>query len=85
MLDHFAHACLDIVVDQSLLAEDVAGAVTRLVAQRGGPETIEVDNGSECADKVMDRRVYENGVEVDFSRRGTPTDNAMVESFNGWL
>ncbi len=85
VLDHFAHACLDIVVDQSLLAEDVAGAVTRLVAKRGKPETIEVDNGSECADKVMDRGVYENGVELDFSRRGTPTDNAMVESFNGRL
>jgi len=24
-------------------------------------------------------------VELDFSRRGTPTDNALVESFNGRL
>lgn len=33
----------------------------------------------------MDRWAYENGVELDFSRRGTPTDNAVVESFNGRL
>ena len=26
---------------------------------------------------------YEHGVELDFSRPGTPTDNAKVESFNG--
>ena len=31
----------------------------------------------------MDRWAYENGVELDFSRAGTPTDNAKVESFNG--
>lgn len=41
--------------------------------------------GSEFAGKVMDRWAYKNGVELDFSRRGTPTDNAMVESFNGRL
>ena len=59
--------------------------MTRLVAQRGKPAAIKVDNGSECAGKVMDRWAYENGVELDFSRRGTPTDNALVESFNGRL
>ena len=80
-----SHECLDIVVDQSLRADDVAKAVARLVVQRGKPEAIKVDNGSEFAGKVMDRWAYEVGVELDFSRRGTPTDNAMVESFNGRL
>ncbi len=28
---------------------------------------------------------YENGVTLDFSRPGKPTDNAFVESFNGHL
>lgn len=85
VLDHFTHECLEIVVDQSLRADDVADPVARLVAQRGKPGAIKVDNGSEFAGKVMDRWAYENGVELDFSRRGTPTDNAMVESFNGRL
>jgi len=30
----------------------------------------------------MDLWAYTNGVILDFSRRGTPTDNAMIESFN---
>jgi putative transposase len=41
--------------------------------------------GSEFAGKVLDHWAYENVVELDFSRRGTPTDNALVESFNGRL
>jgi putative transposase len=31
----------------------------------------------------MDLWAYRNGVEIDFSRPGKPTDNAYVESFNG--
>lgn len=85
VVDHFTHQCLDIVVDQSLKGQDVADAMTRLVARRGRPAAIKVDNGSEFAGKVMDRWAYENGVELDFSPRGTPTDNALVESFNGRL
>ncbi len=31
----------------------------------------------------MDLWAYRNGVKIDFSRPGKPTDNAFVESFNG--
>jgi len=61
VIDHFTHECLDIVVDQSLRGEHVADAMTRLMAQRGKPAAIKVDNGSEFAGKVMDRWAYENG------------------------
>ncbi|MFD2735831.1 DDE-type integrase/transposase/recombinase [Xanthomonas dyei] len=55
VLDQFTHECLDIVADQSMRADDVAEAVTRLVAQRGKPAAIKVDNGSGFAGKVMYR------------------------------
>ena len=83
IVDHFTHERIVIVVDQSLRGEHVADTVTRLAAERDAPTAIEVDNGSEFAGKIMNRWAYENGVELDFSRRGTPTDNALVESFNG--
>jgi len=54
-----------------------------VVARRGTPQTIKVDNGSAFISKAMDRWAYEHGVELDFSRPGTPTDHAKVESFNG--
>jgi putative transposase len=44
--------------------------------------TIKIDNGSELISKVMDKWAYERGIELDFSRPGNPTNNAMVESFN---
>ena len=31
----------------------------------------------------MDLWAYQNGMKIDFSRPGKPTDNAFVESFNG--
>ncbi len=60
-----------------------ANALLRITAERGKPQTIKVDNGSAFISKAMDRRGYENRVELDFSRPGKPTDNAKVESFNG--
>ena len=44
---------------------------------------IKVDNGSEFISKALDKWAYENGVMLDFSRPGKPTDNAFIESFSG--
>ena len=33
----------------------------------------------------LDRWAYEKNVELEFSRPGKPTDNALIESFNGSL
>ena len=58
-----------------------ASVLSLIVAERGKPQTIKSDNGSEFISKVMDKWAYERGVKLDFSRPGKPTDNAMVESF----
>ena len=39
--------------------------------------------GTEFVSSAMDRWAYTNGVILDFSRRGKPTDDATIESFNG--
>lgn len=36
----------------------------------------------EFISKALNRLAYENGVKLDFSRPGKPTDNAFVKSFN---
>ena len=41
------------------------------------------DNGSEFSSQAMDLWAYQNGVRIDFSRPGKPTDHAHIESFNG--
>ena len=85
IVDNYTREALAIEVGQSLKGEDVVRTLERITVDRGWPGTIKADNGSEFISKAMDRWAYENGVEIDFSRPGKPTDNAKVESFNGRL
>ena len=85
VVDCFTRESLAIHVGQSLKGEDVVRVVDAIARERGTPQTIKTDNGSEFISKAMDRWAYERKVEIDFSRPGKPTDNAMVESFNGRL
>ena len=55
----------------------------RLKHERGVPKLLACDNGSEFTSQAIDLWAYQNGVKIEFSRPGKPTDNAFVESFNG--
>ena len=85
VVDCYTRESLDIHVGQSLNGEDVFRVLNNIVAIRGKPMTIKTDNGSEFISKVMDKWAYERDIELDFSRLGKPTDNALVESFSGRL
>ena len=41
-----------------------------------------MDIGPEYISKELDRWVYWNKVEFDYSRTAKPTDNTLIESFN---
>jgi putative transposase len=56
-----------------------------VTAERGTPQSMRVDNGPEFVSKSLDMWAYFNGVKLAFSRPGKPTDNALIESFNGRL
>jgi putative transposase len=85
VVDCYSRESLAIHVGQSLKGEDVVQVLNGIAAQRGRPQVIKFDNGSEFAGKAMDKWADEHRVALDFSRPGRPTDNAMVESFNGRL
>ena len=72
-------------LDQRLTGERVATVLDRVARDRGLPEKIRVDNGSEFTGKVLDQWAYVNMVRLDFSRRGKPTDDGLIEAFNGRL
>jgi putative transposase len=44
-----------------------------------------IDDGPEFVSRALDQLAYLYQVTFDFSRPGKPTDNALVESFNGRL
>jgi len=56
--------------------------LNRITLLRGSPKVLFCDNGSEFTSQAMDIWAYRNGVRIDFSRPGKPTDNAF-ESLNG--
>lgn len=83
VIDNHSRQCLSIEIGQSLKGEDVVSVMQRLSMIHGLPEMIKTDNGSEFISRAMDKWAYENEVKLDFSRPGKPTDNALIESFNG--
>ncbi|ONF97289.1 IS2 transposase TnpB [Sphingomonas jeddahensis] len=85
VVDAFTREVLAIDVHQGIKGEQVVEVMARISSTRGAPRTIRVDNGPEFISKALDRWAYENGVTLDFSRPGKPTDNAFVELFNGRL
>ncbi len=42
-----------------------------------------MDQRSEFISRDLDLWAYTMGVTLEFSRPGTPTDNAFIEAFNG--
>ncbi len=85
VVDQFTRECLCLHADSSLSGEKVAAALEKVVALRGVPASITVDNGTKFASKAMDLWAYRNGVHLDFIRPGRPTENGYIESFNGKL
>jgi putative transposase len=83
IVDNFTRESLALHAAQSIKGDDVVGVLDEVIARRGKPKRIHVDNGSEFTSRSMDLWAYLNKVKFDFSRPGKPTDNAFIESFNG--
>ena len=85
VVDCHTREALAVVPRVSFPAFGVVEVLDRLKRERGAPQTIRCDNGPEFAGRALDQWAYFNGVELDFSRPGKPTDNAFIESFNARL
>lgn len=83
IVDNFTRESLGLYAAQNIKGDDVVRVLDGIIANRGKPSRIQVDNGSEFTSRSMDLWAYLNKVKLDFSRPGKPTDNAFIESFNG--
>ena len=61
----------------ALTGDEVVRVLEGVASQRGKPQTIRVDNGPEFISRSLDLWAYFNGVKLDFSRPGKPTDNGV--------
>ncbi len=85
VIDQYTRECLCAYPDRSQTGERVVEHMERLVGQRGAPESITTDNGSEFSGKAMDAWAHQAGVKLDFIQPGRPVQNGYIESFNGRL
>jgi putative transposase len=82
VIENYTRECLVLDANARIRGIDVVAALERITPAQGFPKRIKVDNGPEFISKDLDRWAYWNHVELDFSRPGTPSDNALVEAFN---
>lgn len=83
LVDKFSRECLEIAVDYRLQSQHVVDVLENVRFERGLPEIISVDNGSEFTSKILDQWAYLKEVKLHFIRPGKPVENGHIESFNG--
>lgn len=82
VIENYTRECLVLDASARIRGIDVVAALEHITGKQGFPKRIKVDNGPEFISKDLDRWAYWNHVELDFSRPGKPSDNALVEAFN---
>jgi len=85
IIDKWHRQCVALHVDFSLSGQSVVDALNEVALERALPYAISVDHGTEFTSKALDEWCYLRGVKLDFIRPGKPTENGMIESFNGRL
>jgi putative transposase len=84
LVDHFSRVSPVLAAGSSLTGRHVVEILEALPKDKL-PKVIQVDNGPEFISRALDAWAYRNGIVLDFSRPGKPTDNAPIESFNARL
>tara|TARA_B100000676_G_scaffold207065_1_gene203251 strand:- start:313 stop:918 length:606 start_codon:yes stop_codon:yes gene_type:complete len=81
VVDDFSRECVLQIVDSSISGTRVANELDRL--NRPLPDSLVCDNGPEFTSKAMFFWSQQTDTKLSFIQHGKPTQNAIVESFNG--
>ena len=85
VLDEFTRECLAIHVARRIRSDDVLHLLTDLFSDRGPPDHIRSDNGSEFTASAVRAWLGRIGVKTLYIEPGSPWENGYNESFNGKL
>jgi len=72
-------------VDTSLPSARLIRVFEQLQAERGLPDVLRTDNGSEFLGEVFVRWCNDHGVLIDYIQPGKPNQNAYIERFNHFV
>lgn len=82
VVDDFNREALIIEIDLSLPTQRVIRALERVIAWRGCPEKLRMDNGPEFVSTVLAEWAEAHQIHLEFIKPGKPTQNSYVERFN---
>ena len=82
VLDDFNREGLGIEVDFSLPTPRVIRSLDRIIAWRGRPLSIRVDNGPEYISEALKQWAATNGIALRHIQPGKPQQNAYIERYN---
>ena len=82
VIDDFNREVLAVEADYSMPAERVIGIMDQIVARRGKPQVVRVDNGPEYCSKVFVGWCEKNNIRIQYIQPGKPMQNAYIERFN---
>jgi putative transposase len=85
VIDEYTRECLSIRVRRRLNSKDVLMVLSKLFIQRGIPDHVRSDNGSEFVAKIIRKWCADTGVKTLYIAPGSPWENGYCESFNGKL
>lgn len=77
MVDDFNREALANKIDLNIPALRVVRVLDRIVANRGYPLKMRMDNGPELVSLTLAQWAEEHGVMLEFIRPGKPTQNAV--------
>jgi putative transposase len=83
VIDEYTRECIAVFVKRSIKASDVEGVLAKLFIERGRPDYIRSDNGSEFTAKALMKWLKALKVATLFIEPGSPWQNGFCESFNG--
>jgi putative transposase len=83
VIDDATRYSVAIRVAGSISAARVIEYLEEVIVEYGAPKKIRVDNGPEFRSNSFIRWAFHNKIQVQFIEPGKPTQNALIESFNG--
>jgi putative transposase len=85
VVDTFTRECLALEVDTSFASPRVTRVLDAIIAERGRPQRLRMDNGSELTSRHFLSWGVDWKLQLAYIQPGKPVENAYVESFNGKL
>ncbi len=85
VIDQWSGESVSLKANFRLPGRCLGQALGQAAAIRGWPQAITVNNRTEFTSKALDEWAFRRGVKLDYTRPGKPTDNGLIESFNGRL